>query len=87
LVKEKIRRLLVEIADGHSAKWPQYRGHWDSWRVGRAAREVKTKLGVACHSGELVLFTERTEPGEQVFYSKSNRIDTIVDAGTIKELK
>ena len=85
-VNERIRLELIAQAERDSEAWPQYRGHWDAWRVGTAQRQVKTKLGVACLAGETVLFTARADPGEVVFYSKSNRVDTIVASGTIKEL-
>ena len=86
-VNERIRLELIAQAERDSEAWPQYRGHWDGWKIGQATRKVKTKLGVACLAGETILFTERpSNPGEVVFYSKSNRVDTIMASGTIKEL-
>jgi len=85
--------LKAEAAEA-MAKYPQYAGHFDGYRLGRAKRTVRTKMGVAVEKGELVIFkTEKDEGwkilrGEDrmaaVFWSRTNRCDTMVLADEIE---
>src|SRR6185295_1878541 len=43
-------------ADKAHAAYPQYRGHWDGWKLGRVIRDVETKAGVAFRAGDLALY-------------------------------
>lgn len=43
------------------AKYPQYAGHFDGYRLARMKRDVKTKMGQAFVKGEYVIAVE-SEP-------------------------
>jgi hypothetical protein len=50
--------------------YPQYRKHWNGWRVVEVTRRVPTKLGLAFEAGELVLcspdtHTEKVAPSRR----------------------
>lgn len=66
-VLESLRQALIaEAADAH-AQYPQYEGHWDTWRVAEITRPVRTKMGQAFRAGELALvapetYTEKVAP-------------------------
>lgn len=54
---ETDRLNLVNVANAQTAQWPQYRGHFDAYRIGRITRDVKTKLGLAFRKGDVVIWT------------------------------
>lgn len=59
-------------------------------RIGRVRRMIRTKLGVAAVSGELVLVWPETAPihpelaGSLTFWSTTNRVDTLTRSNTIE---
>ncbi len=75
---ETIRQTLVAQAEAQLAQYPQYRGHWDGWRVGRITRDVKTKLGVAFKRDDVVLYTDDRGARFVTAYSFRNRVDTSI---------
>ena len=69
-------------AEAAHAQFPQYKGHWDGWKLARITRRIRTKLGVAFEPGDVVLAKDETIPdpaGDQravVAYSFRNKADT-----------
>jgi hypothetical protein len=57
---EGLRAALVAEADTAHLQYPQYREHWDGWRVAEVTRRFRTKLGVAFEPGDLVLVSPET---------------------------
>jgi hypothetical protein len=68
------------------AQYPQYRGHFASYRLVRVTRDVKTKMGLAFARGEYAIATEHKDelpglPSSGKFatvWSRRNQIDTSV---------
>lgn len=55
--------------------YPQYGGsYFDGWKLGRLARTVRTKAGLAGEKGDLVLFREDFDG--RTFWSRRNAIAT-----------
>lgn len=73
---------LVAVANAQNAQWPQYRGMFEGYRIGRVTRTVKTKLGLAFEKGEIVIWNcESRDIGRGpevsfVAYSVRNRCNT-----------
>ena len=74
------------------ARWPQYAGHFDGYRLCRVKRRIKTKMGLAFEKGEIAIFKDgRASDGVDdgiavVVYSASNRCDTGVFAKDVEVL-
>ena len=99
--KSEIAALLVKEAEQAVAAYPQYRGHFEGYKLGRATKTIKTKAGTAVEKGDLVLFkVEATEPEvlalaakmgrkhdsmQVVFWSSNNKCDTVTKVGAIVE--
>jgi hypothetical protein len=80
---------LIAEAEEANAKYPQYAGHWDGWRVIEVARSVRTKLGEAFQSGDLVLCRPGQlpdAPGFVTCYSRRNGVDTSVPVDAVREV-
>jgi hypothetical protein len=45
------------VAEATHAQYPQFRGHWDGWKLGRMTRDLETKGGHIV-AGDIVLFRE-----------------------------
>ncbi len=75
------------------AQYPQYKGHWDNYRLVRVNRRIKTKAGVAFIKGEVSIGIERTNDsireldGCVVVYSCSNNMDTVLSAHKVTFLE
>jgi len=77
---------LMATATAQVARYPQYTGHFTSYRLVRIKRDVKTKMGLAFARGEYAIATEvRDElpglPSSGKFvtvWSRRNEIDTRV---------
>jgi hypothetical protein len=77
---------LKATATAQVTKYPQYKGHFASYRLVRIKRDVKTKAGLAFASGEYALATEKKDElpglpssGKYVtVWSRRNQIDTSV---------
>jgi hypothetical protein len=66
-VIEHLRQALIAEAAAANAQYPQYAGHWDSYRVAEVTRNVGKPSRRAFRAGELVLvasstYTERVAP-------------------------
>lgn len=46
---------LLEIARSQTAQFPQYRGHFDDYKMVQIKRAVKTKMGLAFDQGEFAI--------------------------------
>ena len=88
-----IRETLVRQADQQMAAYPQYVGHFDTYGIGVALRDVKTRLGLAVAKGETVLVSPEVRTytdvrGKQrqsrLIYSARNRVDTSVPFDAIR---
>lgn len=81
-----LKREIRDEASARHAQYPQYEGHWNGpeWRIARVSRSIRTKLGQAFESGELVLARDRdaSELAQgvdgAVAYSRSNGINTVI---------
>lgn len=77
------------------AQWPQYTGHFVSYRLVRIKQEVKTKGGLAFARGEYAIATERRDelrglPSSGRFvtvWSRRNKVDTSVRATDVEWLQ
>jgi hypothetical protein len=59
-VIESLRQALITEAAAAHAQYPQYAGHWDTWRVAEVTRPVRTKMGQAFRANELALVAPET---------------------------
>ncbi len=77
---------LKATAAAQVARYPQYRGHFASYRLVRIKSDVKTKAGLAFARGEYAIATERKDElpglpssGKYVtVWSRRNSVDTSV---------
>lgn len=83
---------LRAIAVAQVARWPQYAGHFDSYRLVRVKCDVKTKMGLAFARDEVAIGIERS-PTHQLYdrlgrfvtvWSRRNAIDTSVRASDVE---
>lgn len=83
---EAIAEQLRDEARAATARYPQYAGKYDGHRLGRLTRTVKTKMGVAGEKGDLVIYCDDVLESSPVvsFWSRSNKIDTLVSVETIQ---
>lgn len=97
-ILERLKSALIAEAERHHEKYPQYRGHWSGpeWKVLIIRKDVKTKLGLAFRSGDVVIgkFNDHViESGpykgqlSSTCYSSSNKCDTAVRAGYVQPYK
>lgn len=86
-VLERLRAMLVREAQEQHAAYPQYAGHWESWRVVEVTERVRTKLGVAFEPGDVVLAAPTLTEGMATLYSRSNRVSTSVDPAIVGEVR
>lgn len=80
---------LIAMADKQNSAYPQYAGHFDSYRLVRISRDYRTKMGLAFVKGEIAIASPIVEvirggpfEGEQAFtvYSTRNECNTSVRA-------
>ncbi len=79
-------RSLLATAAAQVERYPQYRGHFASYRLVRVRRDVKTKMGLAFARGEFAIATEKKDDlpglpssGKYVtVWSRRNQVDTSV---------
>lgn len=71
-------RIRKAQAEADMAQWPQYKGHFDRYRLVRVTRKVKTKLGVAFEKGDIAIALEAAHPCDYAVtvYSFRNKCDT-----------
>jgi hypothetical protein len=81
---ERVRR---NAAQSHT-QYPQYEGHWDSWKPVEVLRRVVTKAGVAFEKGDVSIVEPLSSiTGEFVtVYSFRNGVDTSIKATYVKRL-
>lgn len=77
------------IAEQKHAQYPQYRGHWDGWKLCVVTKNQKTKLGNAFYAGEIAMYNPneiRTHENGTFYtvYSVNNGVDTSVNAKNVK---
>jgi hypothetical protein len=85
---------LKTIATAQVAQYPQYRGHFTSYRLVRIKGDVKTKAGLAFARGEYALATEKKDelpglPSSGKFvtvWSRRNQLDTSVRVSDVEWL-
>ena len=85
---------LKTTAAAQVARYPQYRGHFTSYRLVRVKGDVKTKAGLAFTRGEYAIATEKKDelpglPSSGKFitvWSRRNQIDTSVRVGDVEWL-
>jgi hypothetical protein len=85
---------LKATAAAQVAQWPQYAGHFASYRLVRVKCDVKTKMGLAFARGEYAIATERRDElpglpssGKYVtVWSRRNKADTSVRAPDVEWL-
>lgn len=76
------------------AQYPQYRNHFDDYRLVRIKHDVKTKMGLAFARGEFAIATEKKDeipglPSSGRFvtvWSRRNQVDTSVCASDVEWL-
>jgi hypothetical protein len=79
---------LTSIASAQVATYPQYKNHFESYRLVRIICDVTTKLGLAFARGEYAIATEHKDelpglPSSGKFvtvWSRRNKVDTSVRA-------
>ena len=79
LIADSIR----EEADRVHAKYPQYRGYWNSadWRLVQITRNIRTKAGLAFSKGEYTIARVREEDdGFLTAYSVRTTYNTSIKA-------
>ena len=85
---------LKGTAAAQVARYPQYRGHFASYRLVRVKGDVKTKAGLAFTRGEYAIATEKKDelpglPSSGKFvtvWSRRNQIDTSVRVSDVEWL-
>lgn len=80
--KAEIEAKLRGEAEAAMKAYPQYAGHFAGYRLGRAKKTVKTKLGIAVEKGDLVIFT--VDGATATFWSRRNACDTSIAAKGIE---
>lgn len=86
---------LKAVAIAQVAQYPQYKNHFETYRLARIKCDVTTKAGLAFRRGEYVLATERTDerpglPSSGKFilaWSRRNKIDTSVRVADVEWLQ
>lgn len=85
--KKNIRDTLVKVARAQTKPYPQYKGHFRGYMLGKLGQDVKTKLGFAGTKGQIVIFKDRKrEPKGRVFWSVINDSDILVSKGKVRKL-
>lgn len=88
LTLDQTKDIIRSLAAKEHAAYPQYEGHWDTWRLARITNRVRTKLGTAFEPGDIVLAAPENRPiwaGSITYrscYSVRNGIDTAVPYGS-----
>lgn len=85
---------LKATAVAQVAQYPQYKGHFASYRLVRIKCDVKTKMGLAFARGEFAIATEKKDelpglPSSGKFvtvWSRRNQIDTSVRVADVEWL-
>lgn len=84
---------LKVIAAARVAQYPQYGGHFTSYRLVRIKRDVKTKMGLAFTRGEYAIATEQDLTPNRVrcekfvtVWSRRNEVDTSIRASDVEWL-
>jgi hypothetical protein len=82
LPKAEALAALKADAERTHAQYPQYKGHWDNYRLCRVKKTIKTKMGVAFEKGDLAIMVEFEGSdiapqlkGSLTVYSQRNGID------------
>lgn len=94
-----VEQALKEEAARDVAGYSQYEGHELGYQLGRATRNIHTKMGPAVKKGDLVLFKIEPTPPEVldmlrrtgkraashqlVFWSRTNKIATVAKVGDV----
>lgn len=85
---------LKDIAAAQVAQYPQYRGHFDGYRLVRIKRAVRTKLGLAFAAGEYAIAAPArptvlpmTGSRYVTVWSLRNGIDTSVPFWDVEEVQ
>lgn len=61
------REALIDMAEANHAEYPQYRGHWDAWKLAELTSDTFTKTGqLRAPAGTLVLVGPSPDPHLQV---------------------
>jgi hypothetical protein len=87
---------LQKQAAAQVAQYPQYNGHEQAYVLGRAKRDIKTKMGLCAAAGEIIL----VKPDEKViphgpkagkmsrtFWSMRNKCATSVPSNWLEFIK
>lgn len=70
---------LVRDAKLRVAQYPQYKGHFDTYRLARMRRNVRTKMGLAFVIDEYVIADPQVRAdGCICAWSRANHVDTII---------
>lgn len=86
---------LKMLAASQVAKYPQYAGHFDNYRLARIKRDIRTKMGLAFIRGEYVIAVERKAevwngvevlPAGVTAWSRRNSCDTYIRAAHVEWL-
>ena len=78
-----LEKAIRQSADAAHEPYPQYRGYWDGWKLGRMQRQLRTKGGVI-EEGDFVLFYEvdlRPCPSDITVYSARRGVNVSVPRG------
>ena len=76
---EHLRNVYREQAETAHSAYPQYKGHWDGWRLAKVLKTVYTKAGMAfvCGCYTIAKIDKGSDNGPIVVaYSQRNRCDT-----------
>ena len=87
-MSQELRAKLIADAEAAHAQYPQYKGHWDNWILGRVKRRIAMrKTGWHLEKGTVLLMEPQAEPlgmgphaGEdfRIVYSPVSNMDTSV---------
>lgn len=90
----EIRGAIQEAFDAALGEFPQYASHLNGWRLGFIRSPVRTKLGLAFATGDVVLYRDQDEraievgcdPTFKTAYSVRNAVDTSIPNSAIEPL-
>jgi hypothetical protein len=51
----RVRHAIMDMAEKHHSQYPQFKGHWDKWVLGRATSNCTFKGGTEIRKGDYIL--------------------------------
>lgn len=82
---EACRRYLIGLAANQMVQYPQYKGKFEGYMLGRMRTDLRTKMGLAFRKGEMVIYDPKVERGyggalNFSVWSMANKISTQIGA-------